>query len=93
MAEMKLEDKPIRNESCHMEELDDEVLLYNPTNNKTLYINKSASVIWQLCNGDQTTEEIITMIQAAYPGDKEGLQRDILDTLNSLADNDAVSVI
>ena len=93
MAEMKLEDKPIRNESCHMEELDDEVLLYNPTNNKTLYINKSASLIWQLCNGDQTTEEIITMIQEAYPGDKEGLKRDILDTLNNLANNDAVSVI
>ena len=33
------------------------------------------------------------MISEAYPGDKEGLQRDILDTLNSLADNDAVSVI
>lgn len=93
MAEIKLDDKPIRNESCHMEELDDEVLLYNPTNNKTLYINKSASVIWQLCNGEQTTEEIISMIQEAYPGDKEGLQRDILDTLNSLAENDVVSVI
>jgi len=93
MSEIKLDDKPIRNESCHMEELDDEVLLYNPTNNKTLYINKSASVIWQLCNGEQTAEQIITMIQEAYPGDKEGLHRDILDTLNSLADNDAVSVI
>ena len=93
MAEIKLDDKPIRNESCHMEELDDEVLLYNPTNNKTLYVNKSASVIWQLCNGEQTTEEIISMIQKAYPGDKEGLQRDILDTLNSLAENDVVSVL
>ena len=92
MAEMKLDDKPIRNESCHMEELDDEVLLYNPTNNKTLYINKSASVIWQLCNGDQTVDEIINMIQDAYPSDDEGLRQDILDTLNSLADNDAVTI-
>jgi hypothetical protein len=92
MAEMKLDDKPIRNESCHMEELDDEVLLYNPTNNKTLYINKSASVIWQLCNGDQTVDEIINMIQDAYPSDDEGLRQDILDTLNSLADNDAVAI-
>ena len=92
MAEIKLDDKPIRNESCHMEELDDEVLLYNPTNNKTLYINKSASVIWQLCNGDQTVDEIINMIQDAYPSDDEGLRQDILDTLNSLADNDAVAI-
>jgi hypothetical protein len=92
MAEIKLDDKPIRNESCHMEELDDEVLLYNPTNNKTLYINKSASVIWQLCNGEQAVEEIITMIQEAYPGDSDGLRQDILETLKNLADNDAVTV-
>lgn len=92
MTEIKLDDKPVRNESCHMEELDDEVLLYNPTNNKTLYINKSASVIWQLCNGQQTTDEIISMIQDAYPGDNDSLKRDILDTLGNLADNDAVSL-
>ena len=92
MAEIKLDDKPIRSESCHMEELDDEVLLYNPVNNKTLYINKSASVIWQLCNGEQTTEEIISMIQDAYPGNDDGLRQDILDTLKNLADNNVVSL-
>jgi hypothetical protein len=92
MADIKLDDKPIRNESCHMEELDDEVLLYNPTNNKTLYINKSASIIWQLCNGNQPVEDIIKMIQEAYPSDDGGLQQDILDTLNSLLENDAVTL-
>lgn len=92
MAEIKLDDKPIRNESCHMEELDDEVLLYNPTSNKTLYINKSASVIWQLCNGEQSVEEIINMIQDAYPSNEKDLRQDILGTLKNLADNDAVSV-
>ena len=92
MAEIKLDDKPIRNESCHMEELDDEVLLYNPTNNKTLYINKSASVIWQLCNGEQAVEDIITMIEEAYPSDDDSLRQDILDTLNSLVDNDALKL-
>ena len=92
MAEIKLDDKPIRNASCHMEELDDEVLLYNPANNKTLYINKSAVVIWQLCNGEQSVEEIISMIQDAYPGSEEGLRQDILDTLKNLTENDALSV-
>ncbi len=92
MAEIKLDDKPNRNESCHMEELDDEVLLYNPANNKTLYINKSASVIWQLCNGEQSVEDIIKMIQEAYPGDDDSLEADIIDTLKNLADNDAVSL-
>jgi len=92
MAEIKLDDKPIRNESCHMEELDDEVLLYNPGNNKTLYVNKSASVIWQLCNGDQSVEDIIKMIQDAYPSNDDELRQDILETLNNLAENEAVTV-
>ncbi len=92
MAEIKLDDKPLRNDSCHMEELDDEVLLYNPVNNKTLYINKSASVIWQLCNGEQSVGDIIAMIQEAYPESKNDLQKDILETLNNLVDNDAISV-
>ena len=92
MAVIKLDDKPIRNDSCHMEELDDEVLLYNPTNNKTLYINKSASVIWQLCNGDQAVEEIIKLIEEAYPGDAGNMQQDILETLDRLAENDAVTL-
>ena len=92
MAEIKSDDKPIRNESCHMEELDDEVLLYNPTNNKTLYINKSASVIWQLCNGELAVEDITTMIQEAYPGNDDGLRQDVIDTLNSLLENGAVNL-
>jgi len=92
MADIKLDDKPIRNDSCHMEELDDEVLLYNPANNKTLYINKSASVIWQLCNGEQSVEEIINLIQDAYPSKDDDLRQDILETLKNLTENDAVSV-
>ena len=92
MDAINLNDKPARNESCRMEELDDEVLLYNPANNKTLYINKSASIIWQLCNGEQSVAEIIKMIQDAYPGNDEELQKDIMATMKELADNEAVTI-
>ena len=92
MDSINLNDKPARNDSCRMEELDDEVLLYNPANNKTLYINKSASIIWQLCNGEQSVAEIIKMIQDAYPGNDEELQKDIIATMKELADNEAVTI-
>jgi hypothetical protein len=92
MGSIELNDKPFRNESCQMEELDDEILLYNPTNNKTLYINKSASVIWQLCDGRQSVQDIITMIQEAYPGNEAELESDVMATLENLLANDAVSV-
>jgi hypothetical protein len=92
MSSIELNDKPFRNESCQMEELDDEILLYNPTNNKTLYINKSASIIWQLCDGRQSVQDIITMIQEAYPGNEAELESDVMTTLENLIANDAVSV-
>ena len=92
MGSIELNDKPYRNEDCQMEELDDEILLYNPTNNKTLYINKSASIIWQLCDGRQTVQEIVAMIQEAYPGNETELEDDIVTTLQTLVANNAVSL-
>ena len=90
MGNLNLDDKPRRNDDCRMEELDDEILLYHPGNNKTLYVNKSASIIWQLCNGEHSVEEIIQLLNDAYPGDQDALKQDVLDTLGRLSENDAV---
>jgi hypothetical protein len=90
MASITLDDKPLKNDACRMEELDDEILLYHPGNNKTLYINKSASIIWQLCTGEQTVSDIIGLIRDAYPSQGGDLEQDVLSTLNELKDNDAV---
>lgn len=90
MASITLDDKPLKNDACRMEELDDEILLYHPGNNKTLYINKSASIIWQLCTGEQTVSDIIGLISDAYPSQGGNLEEDVLSTLNELKDNDAV---
>ena len=73
-----------------MEELDDETLLYHPGNNKTLYINKSASIIWQLCTGEQTVADIISLIKDAYPAELDSIEQDVIATLTELKDNDAV---
>ena len=90
MTSIALDDKPLKNESCRMEELDDEILLYHPGNNKTLYINKSASIIWQLCTGQQTVAEIIDLIKDAYPDQGADLAQDVISTLTDLKDNDAI---
>lgn len=92
MTSITLDDKPVRNDACRMEELDDEILLYHPGNNKTLYINKSASVIWQLCTGQHTVAEIIGLIRDAYPQEPGDLEQDVLATLNELIANDAVTL-
>ncbi|HBE92265.1 MAG TPA: hypothetical protein DDW55_06955 [Gammaproteobacteria bacterium] len=92
MTSITLDDKPLKNDACRMEELDDEILLYHPGNNKTLYINKSASIIWQLCTGEQTVADIISLIKDAYPAQPDDLEQDVIATLTELKDNDAVTM-
>lgn len=92
MTSITLDDKPLKNNACRMEELDDEILLYHPGNNKTLYINKSASIIWQLCTGEQTVADIISLIKDAYPAQPDDLEQDVIATLTELKDNDAVTM-
>ena len=92
MTSITLDDKPLKNDACRMEELDDEILLYHPGNNKTLYINKSASIIWQLCTGEQTVADIISLIKDAYPAQPDDLEQDVIATLTELKDNDAVTI-
>ena len=93
MTSITLEDKPLKNDNCRMEELDDEILLYHPGNSKTLYINKSASIIWQLCTGEQTVADIISLIKDAYPAELDSIEQDVIATLTELKDNDAVMML
>jgi len=37
-----------RSDTCYLEELDDEILLYNPTKNVTLHFNESSALIWKM---------------------------------------------
>ena len=93
MASITLDDKPLKNDDCRMEELDDEILIYHPGNNKTLYINKSASIIWQLCTGEQTVADIIGLINDAYPTQPGNLEQDVIATLTELRENGAVMML
>lgn len=41
-----------------VQELEDEVLVYDLLKNKAFCLNKTSAVIWQNCNGERTLEEI-----------------------------------
>ena len=43
--------KPLRNQDFRLEKMDDELLLFNPKSTNILYLNETASLIWQLCDG------------------------------------------
>lgn len=71
-------------ENCLLEEMDDEILLYNPDNATTLYLNESSSLIWQLFDGQRTVDEIIELLQEHYPDARDQIRQDVLELVEQM---------
>jgi hypothetical protein len=78
---MDLTCKPRQRPDYRLEQLDDELLLYHPSQTVIMYCNPSASLIWQLCNGERTVEEIVTLLSTAYEQPGETITPEVTSAL------------
>ena len=90
---MDLSKKPQRKPDYRLEVIDDESLLYHPGETKILYCNQTASLIWQLCNGQRTVQEIAALLGEAFPGAAETISADVTATLGQFLDQGAIELI
>jgi hypothetical protein len=58
---------------------------YHPGQTTILYCNPSASVIWQLCDGQRTVEEITALLAESYPDSAGTIVADVESTLRRFA--------
>ena len=54
-------------ENCLLEKMDDDTLLYNPRTTTTLHLNASSALVWELCTGDNSVQQIIDALQSSFP--------------------------
>ncbi len=87
---MNLSHKPQRKKDFRLEQIDDELLLYHPGQTNILYCNQTASLVWQLCDGQQTGEAIIKLLSEAYSEHNDTLKSDVEAVLQQFLDNNAI---
>ncbi len=85
--------KPRRKADYRLEMIDNEWLLFHPAQARILYCNQSASLIWQLCDGQKTPQEIVALLTAAYPEAAASIADDVQDTLQQLAQHGALEFV
>ena len=68
-----------------------ELLLYHPAQEKIYYCNPTASLIWQLCDGQRTLGAMLEVLQAAYPEAGAALAEDVCETLEQLRAHGALT--
>lgn len=89
-AIMNLSEMPTVNPDFYLEKIDDEVLLYSMKKTKAVYLNETASLIWQLCDGSRSIEHIIALLTDAYPQQKAQIQTDVIKAVGTLVEHGAM---
>lgn len=79
-ADLKL-GKPLRKAEYLLEQMDDELLLYNPDETRVIQFNPTASLIWSLCDGTRSLDEMIVMLVDLYPEAGESIDTDVRSTI------------
>lgn len=85
--------RPMKSPQFQAEFLDGEALLFTQSGATIIHCNATALMVWQLCTGSRTIDDIVSLLRAAYPDDVDVLHRDVYATLLQLSDNNAVEWI
>jgi hypothetical protein len=67
-----------------VEVLDGECLAYHPRYPRAIYLNPSAALIFGLCDGVRTTDELCQMVREGYPDAPATLMDEVVGTLAQL---------
>jgi coenzyme PQQ biosynthesis protein PqqD len=70
-----------------MEVLEGEILLYHLQQDRAVYLNPTAAMIWGLCDGKRSVAEIVRLIGETYPDAVATLHEDVRATLKKLQEN------
>jgi len=83
---------PQRQEGYILERFEDELLLYHLDNAQTVYLNVSAALIWELCDGETSIADIIAFLQEQFPDAATQIKGDVLETVARLQEAGAMTL-
>ena len=66
------------------EQVGEELVLYHHASRKSVYLNESGAVVWKLCDGQRTVQQIIDLLAESYPDAKADMAADVWESINNL---------
>jgi hypothetical protein len=72
------------------ETLDGEIVMLSPTGSDILHLNETSALIWRLCDGQRTVDEMIALLQAAYPDAAGEIADEVPATLKIFIDHNVM---
>jgi hypothetical protein len=67
-------------------EIGDEISLYDPTTERVMVLNTTASDVWRLADGEHTVAELVDLLARAYQVDPGSIREDVRRAVDRLAE-------
>lgn len=81
---------PTRSSRFQAELFDGEALLFNQAGSTVIHCNATALIIWELCNGTRSIDDMVQLLGAAYSDNTYNFHKDVSTTLLQLSDLNAI---
>ncbi len=88
---MKKDSVPRPKSGVQLQEFDNELVLYDLEQTKVIYLSESAALIWRLCDGQRTIEDIAQLLQCAYPDKASEILTDVERTMTCFRENNVIA--
>lgn len=83
--------KPLKRNNLIIHEIDDEILLYDPDQDRTHRLNASAALVWRACDGARTVEDIAGLLTERYEVEFAAACRDAQSTIDQMIEQRIVA--
>jgi hypothetical protein len=73
-----------------VEEMESENLLYRLGSHKAIHLNDTATVIWKLCDGSRTIQDVMDLLMSQYPDAQTAVGADVREAIALLVSEGAL---
>jgi pyrroloquinoline quinone biosynthesis protein D len=73
-----------------VEEMEGENLLYRLGTHKAIHLNETATLIWKLCDGSRTVQDIVDLLKKEFPDSEADIAVDVREAVELLAGEGAL---
>lgn len=75
------------NDDYFIERIDGKITVYHPTLTTSVCLNETGALIWELCNGERSVADIISIMSEIYPESAEQIETEVKDVVIKLVEN------
>jgi hypothetical protein len=65
------------------ESMGGEMVLFHPQTQQILYSNATGALVWSLCDGQRTVDDIVQLLSEAYPDASAEIATDVHESLET----------